>query len=292
MEFSLDQLEAFRATADTGSFSAAARRLGKAQSVISTAVANLEVSFNLPLFDRSKRYPTLTDAGERLLAEASLILDRCQHMQGLAMQLSLGAEDKLALAIDDLMDEDLLSRTLSDFQQRFPNVQLELLLPMMEDISRLVLDGRVDIGLAWQRSDPDESLAFRMVQPASLVAVAASSHPLAKLQQIEWEDLKCHRQLLATARGGSQEKNHFRVAADVWWVESHWVMLKMTCHNIGWALLPQHIANEGLKTGQLQLLNFAFGKNQLPIGVELVWHKQKPLGPAAQWLIDHLSQAE
>lgn len=60
---SLEQFKALLAAAETGSFSAAARRLGKAQSVVSTAIANLEIDLGLELFDRSGRYPVLTEAG-------------------------------------------------------------------------------------------------------------------------------------------------------------------------------------------------------------------------------------
>ncbi|AOW48278.1 hypothetical protein A4R89_01350 [Acetobacter ascendens] len=63
MNVSLEQLEAFVATADAGSFSAAARRLGRAQSAISTHVANLEVDLGLELFLRTGRTPVLTPEG-------------------------------------------------------------------------------------------------------------------------------------------------------------------------------------------------------------------------------------
>lgn len=51
MRFSIEQLQAFVASAEQGSFSAAARHLGKAQSVVSAAIANLEADLNLSLFD-------------------------------------------------------------------------------------------------------------------------------------------------------------------------------------------------------------------------------------------------
>ena len=70
MNFSLEQLQAFVATVETGSFSAAGRRLGKAQSSVSAAVANLEIDLDNVLFTRNSRYPELTEEGKRLLAEA------------------------------------------------------------------------------------------------------------------------------------------------------------------------------------------------------------------------------
>ena len=64
VEFSIDQLECFINAAEAGSFSASGRRLGKAQSAISTALANLEIDLGVALFDRSGKYLELTPEGE------------------------------------------------------------------------------------------------------------------------------------------------------------------------------------------------------------------------------------
>lgn len=76
MNLSFEQLEAFVAAAEQGSFSAAGRALRKAQSAVSTQVANLEEDLGVVLFSRAGRNPVLTLAGERLLREAKVILDQ------------------------------------------------------------------------------------------------------------------------------------------------------------------------------------------------------------------------
>ena len=67
MRYSPEALTAFVETVSTGSFSAAARRLRKSQSTVSTAIANLEADLGVTLFDRSSRHPVLTPEGERAL---------------------------------------------------------------------------------------------------------------------------------------------------------------------------------------------------------------------------------
>jgi DNA-binding transcriptional LysR family regulator len=67
---SLGQLRTFIAAADEGSFSAAGRRLRRVQSVLSQTLANLEGQLGVTLFDRSGRFPMLTDQGRALLADA------------------------------------------------------------------------------------------------------------------------------------------------------------------------------------------------------------------------------
>jgi DNA-binding transcriptional LysR family regulator len=76
-----DQLRIFLAVVDTGSFAAAGRQLGRAVSVISYGVVNLETQLGVMLFEREgSRKPVLTTAGRALLAEARAIH---QGMDGL-----------------------------------------------------------------------------------------------------------------------------------------------------------------------------------------------------------------
>ena len=74
MRYTLDQLETLAAVARAGSFSAAARQLGKTQSTVSAAIGNLEVDLGVALFDRATKIPALTEAGHRLLREAHGVL--------------------------------------------------------------------------------------------------------------------------------------------------------------------------------------------------------------------------
>src|SRR5258705_36016 len=70
---SLDQLRTFIAAADEGSFSAAGRRLRRAQSVVSQTLANLDCHLGGKLFDRSARLPLLKDQARALLADARTV---------------------------------------------------------------------------------------------------------------------------------------------------------------------------------------------------------------------------
>ena len=69
MRYSPEALTAFVEAVACGSFSAAARRLRKSQSTISTAIANLEADLGLTLFDRQARQPVLTEAGRKRVSE-------------------------------------------------------------------------------------------------------------------------------------------------------------------------------------------------------------------------------
>ncbi len=71
----LDQLRVLVAVAETGSFSAAARKLGRVQSAVSQAMQSLESALGATLFDRHGKVPKLNDAGRVVLADSRHLLD-------------------------------------------------------------------------------------------------------------------------------------------------------------------------------------------------------------------------
>src|SRR6202035_1190431 len=97
---SLDQLRAFIAAADEGSFSAAGRRLRRAQSVVSQTLANLEGRLGVKLFDRGARLPMLTEQGRALLADARAVAGNVDLFKARAKSLAGGLEPELGVAVD------------------------------------------------------------------------------------------------------------------------------------------------------------------------------------------------
>jgi len=289
MALSLEQLDAFVAAAETGSFSAAARRLRRAQSAVSTQVANLEIDLGLALFDRGARYPVLTAAGERLLPEARVLLERREHLVGVARGLEAGTEARLVLAMDELYPEHMIGGLMAEFAAAFPDVEMELLFPLMEDVSRLVLAGTADLGIMWRQEQLPPLLDFQTLGWVPLKLVCGRDHPLAR-QVVTWEELKRHRQLMVATQTDSEEKKRLRIAAEVWWVESHWVILELVKHGVGWSLVSDHVLAGSSTRPDLVVPELGFDSGDWPVGLELVWHKQRPRGPAATWLKNRIAR--
>jgi len=115
---SLDQLRTFIAAAEEGSFSAAGRKLRRAQSVVSQTLANLEGQINTPLFDRSARYPQLTEAGKALLNEARTVVQGMDAFKARARTLVEGLEPELSVAIDVMFPMASLTEAVGSFSRR------------------------------------------------------------------------------------------------------------------------------------------------------------------------------
>jgi hypothetical protein len=54
---------------------------------------------------------------------------------------------------------------------------------------------------------------------------------------VDFEELKRYRQLMVATRSDSEEKKRLR-AAEVWWVESQWVIVELVKRKLGWAFVP------------------------------------------------------
>ncbi|UDF29694.1 UNVERIFIED_ORG: LysR family transcriptional regulator [Roseateles sp. XES5] len=283
MTVSLDQLDAFAAAAEHGSFSAAARHLRKAQSAVSLLVSSLEDDLGVKLFSRATRNPTLTEAGKRLLAEARLILDRREHLIGVARTFEAHVETRLVVAIDELYPEPAIGALFAAFADRFPHVELELLFPRTSDVPALVVEGKADLGVMWRQEDLPPTLGFHTIGWVPLILVCGRNHPLAGAP-VTWEELKRHRQIMVAKRSEGMETHRLRVAAEVWWVESHWVILQILQRGIGWALIPAHILANSPLVGEVATPALQFDEGAHPVALELIWNKQRPAGPAAKWL--------
>lgn len=288
MSVSLEQLAAFVTTVDSGSFSAAARRLGRAQSAISTHVANLEVDLGVQLFSRHGRTPVLTPAGERLLQEARVVLDRREHLMGVARALEEGVENKLVVAIDELYPEQALGPVFSEFARVFPHVEMEILFPLMEDVGDLVQAGAAQLGVMWQQNRMPPTLQFQTIGRVPLKLVCGRQHPLAQCGAVVWEDLKRYRQILVAARGQNREKQYLRVAGEVWWVESHWVILELVKHGIGWAFVSDHVLEASPTAPDIVVPPLQFDTSDRLVPLAVVWDRRHPQGAAARWLRQRL----
>jgi DNA-binding transcriptional LysR family regulator len=92
MNINQEQLLMFQTVIETGSFSAAARKLGKVPSAVSMSIANLEIDLNLNLFERIGREPTPTPAAMVLYEKTQQLLIEINQWKQHAHALSTGLE--------------------------------------------------------------------------------------------------------------------------------------------------------------------------------------------------------
>src|SRR6201992_1873626 len=144
---SLDQLRTFIAAVDEGSFSAASRKLLRAQSVVSETVSNLEDQIDVPLFDRSGRYPKLTPAGVILLADARSIIAGVDMLKARAKGMAVGLEPELSVVVDVFYPIDAITQVAKEFREKYPGVALRIYVEALGAAIPHVVEGRCSVGI-------------------------------------------------------------------------------------------------------------------------------------------------
>ena len=289
MRWTLDQLECLTAAAEQGSFSAAARRLGRAQSAISTAIGHLEDDLGCMLFDRQGRLPQLTPAGEAVLHEARAVLHQCQRLDARARAIAEGEEASLVMAIDEaLVEMPPVDSTLEALAHRYPALQLTLLYGAQGDIAGWVEDRTADIGILLSQQARGPLLEGQRIAHLKQLLVVAQDHPLAKLPAPDLSDLASHRQLVIASRTGSAGRQ--AISARFWRLNSFYSMAELATRGLGWALVPQHIASYPPFRDHLTTLTGEALGVAPRIEVEMIARRDSAQGPVARWLRQSLGQ--
>ena len=285
----LDQYQAFVAAADAGSFSAAARELGKAQSAVSMAVNNLEIDVGVELFDRASRNPVLTDAGAQLLEHARHLLRGNNDFITRAAFLGEGEESRLCIAIEQGVVFAPVLKLLGEFAEEFPYVEIELLEPGRADVGELLKSGRADLGVMLEQEDYLQGFSFRGIGHSVLVPVCGRDHPLAVLKEVSHAHLRRHRQIIPRSRS-AQDTSHLREqkSPSVWYSESPYMIVELVALGLGWALLPKAVVREKLSAGAIVPLRYSFQQSDILKGVDLVWTEKRGLGSVGHRLMTKL----
>jgi DNA-binding transcriptional LysR family regulator len=289
---SLDQLRTFIAAVDEGSFSAAARRLKRAQSMVSQTLLNLEGQLGVRLFDRGGRFPVLTEQGRALLADARAVTGDIDLFNARAKSLAGELEPELSVAVDVMYPETTFADAVVAFEKAFPAT----LLRFDDESSTVVepvLDGRCAVGIvaSWWLAPPQ--LSYERLLLVRVPVVVSSQHPLAS-----------HRGLIATAELAKHVQIvHFNPtelsrnygfgirSARVWRLSHLGAKLAFLRAGFGFGGLPTHLIEADLASGALVPISVeGTPPDGHVIAMSAVYRTDSPPGPAGRWFIEHLKQ--
>lgn len=284
-----DQLRIFLAVVDTGSFAAAARRMNRAVSVVSYGIANLEAQLGLTLFEREgTRRPKLTEAGRAVLAEVRTIGEGVDGLRAKVQGLLEGLEAEVGLAVDVMLPADRLGPVLRAFNTHFPTVSLRLHVEALGGVTALVLEGTAVIGISGPLSAGVAGLESVAAGALAMVPVAAPDHPLARAGANPPGAAREHIQLVLTDRSRVTEGRDFSVlSARTWRLADLGAKHALLREGIGWGNMPLPMIADDLASGALVRLALPdHGGGHYPFAG--VWRRDRPPGPAAQWLLDRI----
>ena len=277
----MDRLEAMSvivAVAETGSFSAASRRLGTPVATVSRKVAELEARLGAELFQRSSRRMTLTDAGRTYVDACRRIIDQIDDAERqVSGEYRIPKGDLTVTTPWGLGHTHLLPIAL-EFLQAFPEIGLRLLMTdRVVDVAAENVDVAVRIG-----SLPESSMIATRIGSIRLVVCGSPAYLAARGRPQTPDQLREH-DCIAINDVASPNAWKFRKGKHA----SLMPIQSRLCVNTSEAAVLAAIAGAGLtrvmsykmdaarQAGSLELVLEAFEPEPLP--VHIVYSPRKPV---------------
>jgi DNA-binding transcriptional LysR family regulator len=288
----LDQIQLFLVVVDEGSFSKAARKLNRAQSAVTYGIQKLEAQIGLALFDRAAYRPSLTEAGQTLLVRARRIAEEANAFRESARSLASGLEAELTIVLDSMFPMPAVVTALQAFTSAFPTVPPRVYVQPLGAAVELLLDGTCMIGLLPVIFTDMAVLRRFPLLTIDLIPVAAPGHPLAALEgRIETNVLSRHVQLVLTDRSALTAGRDYGVfSGRTWRLADLGAKHAMLLAGLGWGSMPAHLVEDDIARGRLKVIQpaeFDVQTSRLVMGG--AFRANTRLGPAAQWMVEHLS---
>lgn len=286
----LDQLRVFVAVVETGSFSAAARRLNRVQSGVSQAVQTLEETLGVALFDRSARAPVATEAGAALVADARALLRDAERLKIRASSILEDTEPELSVAIDPILSPQVVTGALKGLAREFPDLPLTVFTEPLAGPEKRLRDG--DARLAFQSwpGRTGSELESRFLISYPMVPVAAYTHPLSREPEpVPRAVMERHRQLVMTDGAPVSGGSFGVVSRDIWRFVDMPTRMNFLFNGFGWCHMPIHLVARAIVSGRLKhIVTESEDSYRIPIhAVNLV---NRPLGRAGRWLVEEIGR--
>lgn len=286
--YSIDQLQAYVTSCNLGSFSAAAKKLGKAQSVISQHIMNLELDCGFELFDRSGKYPKLTTKGNELLPFAKATLAQFNRFNNKATQLCCEEITQLVFAIDEGIPIEKFSKIFPQLDQKYPLLQIEMLTASSPDIIDLVLTGRATTGIVFCEPNLPTNIDFLCLGAVSFSTYIAKHHPLADSSIAHLDTLKLYRQLVIRSKNSQFTHLNEAFSPDVWYADNYFTLMEMAEAGFGWCILPDHLVENA--SNKLIKLKNNVGCLTWDINIDVLQHQQFISEPLHQYVRSLLAE--
>jgi len=285
---SIDQLLVLLAVIEAGSFSAAAKRLGRATSAISYAIDTLEKQLGLSLFDRgTTRKPKLTQHGEAIVSEARAVSHSVETLRARVRGFLDELEPELSLVVDSMLPSERLTTLLREFHAQFPTVPVRLLVQTLGGVERVIRNGLASIGVGSLLHMDMKGLRRTDIPGVLIIPVAAPHHPLAQVNEGAPLQARDFVQLILSEQPAGESQDLGVVSLNTWRIGDLAARHKLLLAGIGWCGMPEPIVRADIQSGRLLRLNLRDWR-----GGEYTMHAihmiDTPPGPAGRWLIERL----
>jgi LysR family transcriptional regulator, low CO2-responsive transcriptional regulator len=285
----LAQLEIFLCIAEEKSFSRAAEKMLRTQPALSIAIKRLEEELGEPLFDRSSKSGTLTEAGRILLSYAQRMINMRDEAKEAISELRGMFRGRLTIGANESTSLYLLPKLLLEYRRRHPQIKIEVFRNISEKIPSEVLERNLDFGfLSYDPMHP--SLQSIEVHRDELVLVVPPNHHLAGRKQVAVKDLGNEQFVAHNVKTPSRTRifdffAHHRtplnICIELATLETIKEFVKL---DVGLAILPRLAVEEEIKSGEL--IEVPIKGMKIEKTLRLVYRREQTLSHAAKSFLE------
>ena len=292
-----EQLKAFIAVVDHGSFRAAASAIYKTQPSISAAVRNLEAQFELQLLNRESYRPSLTEAGRAFYQQAKQLLNQTEELEQLGHQLAHQTTTTLHITVSATFSQLPKLETIRDFCQQRPDMRLTINTEHLSGVLEQLHTDTSDLAIG-PHIGLDDRFEFTVIDETETLTVATrdfiSRSDIPKSDALKSDTPKLESQIsphflrnlphiLITDSGSVAPIPHRHVipGGQAWYVNDYHMKKTLLMAGMGWARMPRHMIETELQSGELQQLDISNYPSRLLNPIYLIRLKDRLHSPQA-----------
>lgn len=290
----LGGINAFVTTAQQGSFTSAAEKLGLTKSAVGKSVGRLEDRLGLKLFQRSTRRLSLTPDGEKFLASCQSAIDILEQAEAELTSHIRQPSGRLRVDLPAAFGRQRILPILLEITRQYP--ELALTVTFSERFVDLIEEG-IDLVIRIGELADSSGLVARRLTTQKLVICASPDYLKLRGEPVNTQALSQHQCVVGFRR--NQPISWLLKESDGQLVRftpppTHEfgdgdAMLAATLKGGGLSQLPLWLVSEHLKRGELQEVLAGLSGGEMPINA--LWPKNRQLLPKIRYAVDTLVKA-
>ena len=203
VNFDLNDLQAFRAVVELGSFRKAAEAVNISQPALSRRIDKLEAALGVRLFERTTRSVSLTTVGRVFAPSAEQLLDDLDVALLGIRDVSSSRLGHVTIACVPSVAYYFLPNVVASYHRRFPRIRVKLLDSSANEVLSSVISGEADFGVSFLGSQESE-VEFKVLLQERFVAACRRDHPLARKKRVTWNELYEHEYVSVDKTSGNR----------------------------------------------------------------------------------------
>ncbi len=293
MEVNIEQLSAFIAVYDTGSFALAAHKEKKHASTLSRRVSNLEIELGYELFERHTSSLVPNQRATELYQYAKAVTFEVEQFNARALSVLQELPSTLTLAVASSVLGMGISKAIAQVTEAYPTLDLVLLEGDTKECTQKLYSGEVDLAIVLSTEHYNLDIGLVKLLPFELVSVTSPEYaqkfginPNSKVSQ---QTRRRMRQIVLKSFHDMGYDQLEKGSHHVYSVNSFPSALELIVNGVGWGYQPLIQCQHLIESGALVALDVELEYN-LRWSADAIWLSSKPLSMPLQMLIDKLSE--